>query len=497
MYRVENNYMKKTILLIEDSKTQLESIKLVLLRSGYEVITAIDGAEGICAAYQKMPDIIVSDIVMPNVNGYQLCRLLKNDEETKEIPIILLTILNKKLDRFWGMRAGADAYIVKDENMSSLVEEIDKLLKSKTNISRNNKIKQSNVQEISFQSKINDILDQALMESIITNDFRNLSEFVLDTKVLNKGIFSLISSIIDYNVAGIFFNDRDEKKEKMLNLTIHDSQVEDNVSESIKAEFFSIIFPNKFKDVNDYSHEIFERSINKSSSINNLSQLSTKIIVPIVYADRILGGICLYQVPCSKTIPSRIFNIILEELRILMRIKWLYSETKFLAITDGLTGLYNRRYFQQTVDIEFARAKRYSHSLSLALFDIDHFKNINDTYGHQFGDKVLTEISKIIRDFLRKTDYVARYGGEEIIAILPETDFKYALIPMERLRKSIEEHGFDFGEKSAKVTVSIGIAFIDPSVASEDELIKRADESLYIAKQNGRNRVELYPGTLT
>lgn len=175
-----------------------------------------------------------------------------------------------------------------------------------------------------------------------------------------------------------------------------------------------------------------------------------------------------------------------------MRIRWLYSETKFLSITDGLTGLYNRRYFQQSLDREFARAKRYNTSLSLFMLDIDHFKKINDNYGHQFGDKVLSEISKIIKNSLRRTDYIARYGGEEIIAILPETDMKKAAIPIERLRKTIEENIFKYGDKDVNVTVSIGVSQYIPGMQNEQELVRQADVALYNVKESGRNKVSYY-----
>lgn len=488
--------MKKKILIIEDSKTQLRSIKLILTKAGYDTITAGNGHDGICMAYETMPDLIVSDILMPEINGYQLCRLLKNDPETKHIPIILLTVLNKKLDKFWGIAAGADSFVIKDDDFVNLLSELTKFLEHMTppqKERRNSYGDKNSLTNSGLQTKINDILDQALTESTIMNEFRNLSEFVLDSKVLNKGIFTLISSILDYNVAGIFFNDMDEKKDKLLNLSIQEASLSDEISEQLKNDFFESVFLTSHPNHKDfYKFEIFEKDISNLTSVNNISQFQSKIIIPIMYANKVIGGICLYYLNNNKTASSKIFNIIFEELKILMRIKWLYSETRFLAITDGLTGLYNRRYFQQMIDIEFARSKRYCSDLSIALFDIDHFKRVNDTYGHQFGDKVLAEISKIIQNFLRKTDYVARYGGEEFIAVLPETDLTSAMIPMERLRQAIESHSFKYGNESIKVTVSIGISAVTPDILLDDELIKRADQALYLAKQNGRNRVEYY-----
>jgi diguanylate cyclase (GGDEF)-like protein len=173
----------------------------------------------------------------------------------------------------------------------------------------------------------------------------------------------------------------------------------------------------------------------------------------------------------------------------LMKMEWLYSETKHLAITDSLTGLYNRHYLQENIDREYTRAIRYTTSISVAMIDIDHFKRINDTYGHQFGDYVIREISIIINNCLRKTDLVFRYGGEEIIAIMPETDSDQAFIPLERIRTRIAEKVFENEGFKTHVTISIGIASADKHITTSTQLIELADKALYTAKENGRNQV--------
>lgn len=489
--------MKKKILLVDDSITQLTSLKVSLLKAGYDVVTAKDGIEGIFAAYQMLPDLVVADIVMPEINGYQFCRLLKNDDITKNIPIVLLTHLNEKLDRFWGLRAGADAFLTKDRDLGNLMGIVEKFLSSSTDISEEEKKKILEERKLltssSIQAKVKHILDQSLIESTIINEFRNLSEFVLNSMVLNKELLLLLTSILDYNVAGIFFNDRDEKKERTVVLSLYNLNIEESIINDVKKDFFRTIFPEDFPlNEESYAYEVFEKVNNESNSVNNISEFQSKIIIPIVYSDKVLGGICLYHIKPEQFQQSRIFNIILEELKILMRIRWLYSETKFLTITDGLTGLYNRRYFQQALDREFARAKRYGTDLSIAMFDIDHFKKLNDTYGHQFGDKVLAEIAKLIKQSLRRTDYVTRYGGEEFIVILPETNLERTAIPIERLRKRIEQEDFRYGDTPVRVTVSIGISNLTPSISTEKDLINRADIALYTAKENGRNRIEFY-----
>ncbi len=164
-----------------------------------------------------------------------------------------------------------------------------------------------------------------------------------------------------------------------------------------------------------------------------------------------------------------------------------------LAFRDGLTGLYNHRYFQEALDREMARADRYGRGLSLLLFDIDHFKRINDTYGHMRGDLVLNELGRVIADFVRVSDVAARYGGEEFAVVLPETDLAGAKTLAERLRSSVEQLVITADGEKITFTVSIGITSYHARsrVKEKARLIDMADKALYISKQSGRNRVSV------
>lgn len=489
--------MSKKILLVDDSITQLTSLKLALSKSGCEVLTAKNGNEGIFITYQVLPDLIIADIIMPEINGYQFCRLLKNEKETRNIPIILITNLNEKLDKFWALRTGADAFLTKDKDLEKLLVLIETFIKDIPVISEEERQKILAENQLftpsCIQAKIKHILDQSLIESTIMNELRNLVEFVPNSKILNRELLILLTSILDYNIAGVFFNDRDDKKEKNLILSLYNSNFEKDVLEKIKEDFFTVMFPDVSvfnKDL--YTYEIFEKVNENPESNIQFQDLKSRVIIPIIHMDKVFGGICLYYTSSDKFKESKVLNIIVEELKILMRIRWLYSETKFLTIIDGLTGLYNRRYFQQALERELSRAKRYGTDLSIAMFDIDHFKKINDVYGHQFGDKILVEISDIARNSFRRTDYVTRYGGEEFVLILPETNIEKALIPIERLRKRIEDENFVYGDCFVKATISVGIANLTSDIKSDRDLIKKADTALYTAKENGRNRIEFY-----
>lgn len=166
-----------------------------------------------------------------------------------------------------------------------------------------------------------------------------------------------------------------------------------------------------------------------------------------------------------------------------------HEEIYRLTTVDGLTQVYNKRYFLENLDRELSRSHRYGRELSLIIFDIDHFKNVNDTYGHLAGDYVLKEMARIIAGNIRREDFFARYGGEEFAIILPEIDNPNSLVMAEKVRKLIEEHDFVFEDTHMPTTVSVGVATADDAITDPMELIKEADQNLYQAKNDGRNKV--------
>jgi len=164
-----------------------------------------------------------------------------------------------------------------------------------------------------------------------------------------------------------------------------------------------------------------------------------------------------------------------------------------MAFRDGLTGLYNYRYFQDLMDREVSRAMRYQLALSLMLFDIDHFKKVNDTYGHPAGDEVLRQLAGLVQETMRVTDIVVRYGGEEFAVILPSTDVAGCRVFATRLRRRVENMEIVVNGIPIRITISVGVAGYDPTQKQLDKsmLINNADSALYKAKHNGRNRVEV------
>lgn len=195
----------------------------------------------------------------------------------------------------------------------------------------------------------------------------------------------------------------------------------------------------------------------------------------------------------QKNIEEIISNFPVPEdnkLDVIKKINFMYSQTRYLSLTDALTGLYNRRHFNAELEREFMRSKRYGGNLCIAIIDIDFFKKINDTYGHLCGDYVLKEVAYLILENFRKTDMVFRYGGEEFVVLMTETSLENSLIPLERLRKTIENNNFIFKGEKIKVTISIGTE--TNHTESTEEFLNNADKALYQAKQSGRNQTVLF-----
>jgi len=161
-----------------------------------------------------------------------------------------------------------------------------------------------------------------------------------------------------------------------------------------------------------------------------------------------------------------------------------------MNVTDSLTGIYNRRYLESKLKEEFGRHKSYSRSFSLIMFDIDHFKHVNDEYGHQCGDFILKSVCSRVTSIIRNVDIFARYGGEEFCCMIPETALEGAVQVAERFRKAIEEQENKYDDLNIKVTISLGVSEIREEIISAEMLLKKADDALYRAKHEGRNRVE-------
>lgn len=219
------------------------------------------------------------------------------------------------------------------------------------------------------------------------------------------------------------------------------------------------------------------------------------VFLPFLVQDRVIGFLCAYS-PTEGFLDQEKFGnfqVFCNQISIGLQKSLLYEKVQKLSITDGLTKLYSHRYFKQRLEEELILANRYSSKLSLLILDIDHFKHYNDTYGHVAGDYVLMEVAKILKDQSDVTHLAARYGGEEMVLIAPETTKEQAIELAEKIRWAVETNAFTVGRETTKVTVSIGVATFPQDAQTNLDLIAKADKALYAAKARGRNRIVAYP----
>lgn len=474
----------KKVLIIDDSPTQLNSLKIFFKREGFEVETASDGLQGYVKVYKNTPDVIVSDVLMPYLSGFQLCRLLKRNKDTKNIPFIMLTVLDKNLDKFWGSQCGADLFLKKDSSVDIITShalEFTKTMPVSEEIKHELSINE--VDEDGIITQINKILDEELMKTTITNKFREITDYIREDEFVANKIFNIISSIIDYDVACLSFSTPYSASGRKL---IFDEQ---NVS--VTQKFMQSIWYELFPEAGDPCMVgVTKKEKNENAhTINEKEDLKSKLEF-VFYCDNVeISKLCFYSREEIQWENIDFIDIVKSELDVVLRLKYLYAKTQHLSITDELTQLYTRRHMNGVILQEFERARRYGTILTVAMIDIDDFKKINDKYGHLAGDFVLKEIASIFLNTLRKTDYIYRYGGEELCVLMPETVIEKAYTPLERLRKAIEVKEFIFDNQKIPVTISIGTATYKKEMGHWRDLVECADNALYQAKRTGKNKV--------
>lgn len=256
----------------------------------------------------------------------------------------------------------------------------------------------------------------------------------------------------------------------------------------------NILYPTALSNVEDEIQMLFARTRRQGVSAI-LKQIEVDggtepLRLPLVFEESLLGILWIWGKGLTRA-DLPIMSIFAKQIGVSLERARLFQEVQSLALTDPLTGLQNRRSLFELGRVEFARAKRMERPFCCMLLDLDHFKQINDVYGHLVGDQVLQEFAKRCSHSVREVDLVGRYGGEELIILLPETDRKTSMQVAERLRSSIASSPIRIFDKNISVTVSIGVAAQDENTTDLETLIARADQAMYIAKHKGRNRVAM------
>lgn len=451
-------------------------LRLTFEAEGYSVETAESGEDAFARCLRSSYDLVVSDIRMGTLSGVQLCRLLRSDPANRSTPIILLTAADDPRSRFWGRHAGADAYLVKDAMMGSLVAEARRLLRSKQHEPVPVKQAASRAEPL---VRLSEVLDELLFEAVVARDIRTLVDAAHTRRDLATALFSLCSEVASYRYLVLTL---DGAGGPSHHLHVRGPFPEKPSALALAALALGQIDPEGL----DLHHA--------GTVIGPTERLASGELVtfPIRARNERAGELMVFG--GDKYVATRdrmTLGLVANELGIVVQNLFLLEETTRLARTDALTGLANRRHTDDRLAYEIARARRNKQALSIALCDIDHFKHINDSCGHLMGDEVLVRIGKTIVRSLRTVDIAGRWGGEEFMLVLPDTPIDGARVAVERIRAAIEAHGA-IPNGPARVTLSAGVtSFTDGDDA--EAMVRRADAALYRAKENGRNRVELGP----
>ena len=482
------------MLVAEDSPTQRQIIKTVLSHEGFDVVMASDGIEAVTQTLQENPDLVVLDIEMPKMNGYQVCRLLKDDRRTSHIPIIMLTSRSQETDKFWGLKTGADRYVTKDFQLAGLAGTVNDLLKQER-VAQGAPAPSAapfgsdayQDMDVDVLSRVNELLDRKLYEATVINEISKLNTLSEDCGATVSSVLALIANVTDCHIASVFL-----LEEMELIMHIHEPisksyfiEAKRQVGDAVSPHLPAGADPSQAKVILDADPAFLRDDLPGPEVIKSVLTLPLNA----------RGDLIAYLVLSSPRPDAfnediqRIIEIIENPVSLVVDNARLHESTRQLAVTDGLTKLLNHRHFYELLDQEFQRALRYQINLSLIMIDIDSFKQINDSFGHQVGDEVLKSLASVITKEVRDIDFVARYGGEEFALLLPETECGRAREVAERIRGSVENHDFNL-PNGGKVTISLGVAgFPGCGANNQHEMVQIADAALYEAKAAGKNRV--------
>ncbi|TYQ12953.1 UNVERIFIED_CONTAM: diguanylate cyclase (GGDEF)-like protein [Acetivibrio alkalicellulosi] len=362
---------------------------------------------------------------------------------------------------------------------SELASRYDQLALAQEEIkNQNEKLKDTNCKVEDTNKK----LLESLAELYTVQQIAQAISSIFDIKELLQHVNDIIIGVMGVNNSTILLFDeiRDKLRIHTTNITKREDliSINDNINCELLMEALnsgnSII--ENFADPKEYPFV-------QNRDINSI------ICIPLITKSKKFGLVLIEHKYANAFDDNnlRLMNIIGKQVGIALENAELYQKMQVMAMVDSLTGIYNRLYFQDRLKSEFENAKNNKYPLSLAIFDIDHFKKFNDTYGHLFGDKVLTHIALLIKNSLRSGDIVARFGGEEFVILFPRTNLKRAYEKVEHLRKKVEKTIIKDELISASVTISFGVSSYPEFANSEADLLKTADNALYTAKENGRN----------
>jgi two-component system cell cycle response regulator len=458
------------ILVVDDDPSICDTLTTMLQFKGYRTAVARNGREALSIAREDPPDLVLLDVMMPEVDGLQACRTFKQDPRLAGVRILMLTARNGRQDVVQALEAGASDYVTKPFFIDELVARI------RTNL----EVKRYH-EDLASMLRISQAVSSSLdIDRVLFTIVSELADVVQSDRA------SLIK-IVDRQ-SGYVVATQDDPDLRNFRIDL------ENYPEIQKAaeEQRVVIIADSHDDpltagIRDHL------PTRKSILIVPLQVMHEELGNYVIQSSRQLRPYTENEIKFAQVVASAAANG-LANAALYEQVESDNQRLARLANTDDMTGLFNHRHFYQKLEEEYKRAERYGSDLSLILMDLDHFKDINDTYGHQQGDAVLRELATVLHRTTRETDMLARYGGEEFAVLLPETHLAGAFQQAERLRRQIKSHYFE-ALQGKPLTISCGVAclpFSQPPFKAprhrQDALIAWADQALYTAKRGGRDR---------
>ncbi|MQW86074.1 PleD family two-component system response regulator [Sinorhizobium saheli] len=450
--------MTARILVVDDVPANVKLLEARLVAEYFEVLTAGDGHAALAICEKTSVDLVLLDIMMPGMDGFEVCERLKANSRTAHIPVVMVTALDQPSDRVRGLKAGADDFLTKPVNDLQLMSRVKSLVRLK-NVSDELRLRAQSAHTIALQELARlDRPDEP--GNILLVDGRASSQERLVRALRPVAEVSVIS-----DPQGALF----EAAENNFDLVIVNANFDDYDPLRLCSQLRSLErtrFIPLLLVTEQGNDEIIVRALELG-----VTDYITRPVDPNELVARSLTQI--RRKHCNDRLRASV------------------QQTIELAITDDLTGLHNRRYLDGHLKLLMDRAAARGRPLSICITDIDRFKRVNDTLGHDAGDEVLREFANRIRATVRGADLACRYGGEEFVIVMPDTTPEMAAIVAERLRLMVESRGFEIprADTVLSVTASLGIASLRPEGDTAEALLKRADVALYEAKNGGRNRV--------
>ncbi len=453
--------MSARILVVDDVPANVKLLAAKLSREYFDVLTADSGPGALEIAQREAPDIVLLDVMMPGMDGFEVCRRLKADTRTLHIPVVMVTALSDGSDRVAGLEAGADDFLTKPVNDIALFSRVRSLVRLK-----------QMMDEWRIRERTSDELGVVRSEDTeFDESAENADILVVEDSELQR---TKVTQTLEIDRARV-----------TSTLTIDDAEGLAN------AQDFELIIASL-----TLRNEDGLRLVSRLRCLDRTRQVPILLLAQEEEMQRVAKGMEIgandYIVkPIDRNELKARVRTQIRRKRYQDRLRTNYQRSLSMALTDSLTGLFNRHYLGAHLARMIGRIAETHKPVVAIMLDIDHFKDVNDTYGHAAGDQVLKEVAERVSRNLRNFDMVARFGGEEFIIVMPDSTLEGAALVAERLRLRIAEEPFhvDAPVDELRITISLGVAATDDAATTPTVLINEADQALYAAKRKGRNCV--------